>query len=100
MTLDQQVSGERVFDLNTDGVAHYGLYPDWVADLRLIAGDEIIRDMGRGAEAYLQMWERTYGVPEVSWAGGSNGSSPRAASARSSGSARATVGSSTAPGSR
>ena len=69
VTLDQQVSGERVFDLNTDGVAHYGLYPDWVADLRLIAGDEIIRDMGRGAEAYLQMWERTYGVPEVSCGG-------------------------------
>ena len=40
-----------------------------MADLRLIAGDEIIRDMGRGAEAYLQMWERTYGVPEVSCGG-------------------------------
>jgi len=73
VTLDKQVSGERVFDLNTDGVAHYGLYPDWIADLRVLAGDEIIRDMGRGAEAYLQMWERTYGVPKVSCGGWNNG---------------------------
>ena len=39
VTLDQQVSGERVFDINTDGVAHYGLYPDWIEDLRMLAGD-------------------------------------------------------------
>ena len=56
--LVQQRSGERVFDINIDGVAHYGLYPDWIEDLRMQAGDRIIRDMGRGAEAYLQMWER------------------------------------------
>jgi microsomal dipeptidase-like Zn-dependent dipeptidase len=69
VTLDRQVSGERVFDLNEDGVAHYGLYPDWIADLRLLAGNRIIRDMGRGAEAYLQTWERTYGVPKVRCSG-------------------------------
>ena len=69
VTLDKQVSGEREFDLNTDGVAHYGLYPDWIADLRILAGERIVRDMGRGAEAYLQMWERTYGVPGVSCSG-------------------------------
>ena len=27
------------------------------------AGDEIVNDMARGAEAYLQMWERAEGVP-------------------------------------
>ena len=54
----QQRSGERVYDINADGVAHYGLYPDWIEDLRMQAGDRIVRDMGRGAEAYLQMWER------------------------------------------
>jgi hypothetical protein len=58
----QQVSGERVYDINKDGVAHYGLYPDWIEDLRKIAGDDIVTDMARGAEAYLQMWERAYGV--------------------------------------
>ena len=66
VTLDQQVSGERAFDINTDGVAHYGLYPDWIEDLRNArAGDEIIDDMGRGAEAYLQMWERADGIEGV-----------------------------------
>ncbi|MGI8461591.1 MAG: hypothetical protein ACR2OC_08170, partial [Solirubrobacterales bacterium] len=63
--LDKQTSGERVFDINTDGVAHYGLYPDWIEDLRMIAGDAIVKDMGRGAEAYLQMWERANGVPST-----------------------------------
>jgi hypothetical protein len=65
----QQRSGERVYDLNADGVAHYGLYPDWFKDLELIAekgeagaGQDITTDMQRGAEAYLQMWERALGV--------------------------------------
>ena len=66
VTLERQTSGERVFDINTDGVAHYGLYPDWIEDLRMLAGRRIVRDMGRGAEAYLQMWERATGVPAVS----------------------------------
>ena len=68
MTVKQQRSGERVYDLNADGVAHYGLYPDWLKDLELIAetgggdGEDITTDMQRGAEAYLQMWERALGV--------------------------------------
>jgi hypothetical protein len=66
VTIDRQTSGERVFDINTDGVAHYGLYPDWIEDLRMLAGGKIVRDMGRGAEAYLQMWERASGIPKVS----------------------------------
>jgi hypothetical protein len=62
-TVYQQHSGERVYDINTDGVAHYGMYPDWLEDLRMQGGDEIIADMVRGPEAYLQMWERAVGVP-------------------------------------
>jgi hypothetical protein len=69
VTFDQQKSGTeaegRTYDINTDGVDHYGLYPDWLEDLRKIEGDEIVNDMNRGAEAYLQMWERTYGIREV-----------------------------------
>jgi hypothetical protein len=63
VTVGRQRSGQRVFDINVDGVAHYGLYPDWVEDLRKQAGDEIIRDLARGPEAYLQMWERAEGIP-------------------------------------
>ncbi len=65
VTVRKQVSGERVYDINADGVAHYGLYPDWFEDLEQIAGSEgpaIRDDMMRGAEAYLQMWERAQGV--------------------------------------
>jgi len=63
VVIDQQVSGQRVYDVNVDGVAHYGLYPDWVEDLRVQAGDEIVADLARGSEAYLQMWERADGIP-------------------------------------
>ncbi len=67
--VDRQRAGQRTWDINLDGVAQYGLYPDWVEDLRRVAdaqqpgdGAKIVDDMARGAEAYLQMWERTYGV--------------------------------------
>ena len=61
-TINQQKSGDRLYDINKDGVAHYGLYPDWIEDLRKQAGNGIVRDMARGSEAYLQMWERAEGV--------------------------------------
>src|SRR5688572_26218072 len=63
VTIDKQKSGERTFDINEDGIAHYGLFPDWVEGLRQLGGDEIVDDMANGAEAYLQMWERAEGVP-------------------------------------
>jgi hypothetical protein len=62
VTINKQVSGQRVYDINKDGVAQYGLYPDWVEDLRHLAGNAIVKDMSRGPEAYLQMWERADGV--------------------------------------
>jgi microsomal dipeptidase-like Zn-dependent dipeptidase len=63
LLVGRQRSGQRVYDINVDGMAHYGLFPDWVEDLRLLAGQEVVDDLGRGAEAYLQMWERAVGVP-------------------------------------
>jgi microsomal dipeptidase-like Zn-dependent dipeptidase len=63
VTLDRQHSGQRVFDINKDGTANYGMWPDWIEDLRMIAGNQIVKDMARGPEAYLQMWERANGVP-------------------------------------
>ena len=62
VTVNRQRSGSRVYDINKDGVAHYGLYPDWVQDLRKLAGNDIVTDMSRGPEAFLQMWERADGV--------------------------------------
>lgn len=60
--VDHQHSGERVYDINVDGVAHYGLYPDWIEDLRQLAGEDIDDDLVRGPEAYLLMWERANGI--------------------------------------
>ncbi len=68
VTVGQQHAGHRVYDINTDGVAQYGLYPDWLQDLKMIAnsqdgdGQALMTDMARGAEAYLQTWERAYGI--------------------------------------
>ena len=61
MAFDRQRSGTRVYDINHDGVAHYGLYPDWIEDARKVAGSEgetLMQEMGRGAEAYLQIAPR------------------------------------------
>ncbi|HKO36837.1 MAG TPA: Coagulation factor 5/8 type domain-containing protein [Solirubrobacterales bacterium] len=71
ITFDRQVSGQRVYDVNVDGVAHYGLYPDWMEQLRLLAGEPIAKDLMSGAEAYLQTWERAIGVPELASVAGS-----------------------------
>lgn len=62
VTINKNVSGKRVYDINVDGVAQYGLYPDWIEDLRRQAGQDIVDDMARGSEAYLQMWERAEGA--------------------------------------
>jgi hypothetical protein len=83
VTIQQQRSGTRVYDINTDGVAHYGLYPDWIEDLRILGGPEIIDDMAGGAEAYLRMWEHAAGA---SGAGGS--ATPPAAAGATGGSKR------------
>ena len=63
--MHQQRSGTRTCDVNIDGVANYGLFPDWVEDLRKIAGHQIVDDLANGAEAYLQMWARAEAAPQA-----------------------------------
>ncbi len=56
---DRQTTGERVYDINVDGVAHYGMYPDYLADIASQeGGSEVLRYVFRSAEAYLQAWAR------------------------------------------
>jgi hypothetical protein len=62
VTFERQKTGNRTFDFTKEGVAHYGLYADWLEDLRRVAGRQFQDDMWGGAEAYLQMWERASGV--------------------------------------
>ena len=55
----RQRTGTRTFDLNRDGMAHYGLLPDLLA--RTAAeprGRAALGLLYRSAESYLQMWER------------------------------------------
>ncbi len=58
VTIHQSQWGNRLWDFNLDGASHYGLFPDWIEDMRHVAGQEIVDDLARGAETYLQMWER------------------------------------------
>jgi hypothetical protein len=58
----KHVYGSRTFDLNTDGVAQYGLYADWIVDLINQAGPDatlLRRHLLSGAEAYTVMWEKS-----------------------------------------
>ncbi len=51
--------GDRVFDFNVDGLAHFGLVPDMLQDLKNVEMPK--RDLQAlfgSAEAYLQMWEK------------------------------------------
>jgi hypothetical protein len=55
----RQRTGERVYDLNRDGVPHYGLFADLIADAeRQPRGRRALRSLFGSAEAYLRMWER------------------------------------------
>ncbi len=63
--LNQQTSGLRTFDINTEGVAQYGMFADWFHELTLAAdeirpgmGEEITTDMLNGSETYIGIWER------------------------------------------
>jgi microsomal dipeptidase-like Zn-dependent dipeptidase len=49
--------GQRVFDFNEDGLAHYGLLPDLLQDLKNL-GDDDSELIFRSAEGYLEMWEK------------------------------------------
>lgn len=64
VTFERSHAGTRTWDYTKDGVAHYGLYADWIEDLRKLGGKELIDDMSRGPEMYLQMWERAVGVAD------------------------------------
>ncbi|RSS83103.1 discoidin domain-containing protein [Streptomyces sp. WAC06614] len=54
--VDRQTTGQRTWDINTDGAAHYGLVPDWLEDIRLTGGQGVVDDLMKGAESYLTTW--------------------------------------------
>ncbi len=60
VTFQRQRSGTRSFDLNTDGVAHYGLIADLLGDMQQQGDAAALGSLFRSAEAYLRMWELAY----------------------------------------
>src|SRR5699024_2562347 len=61
-TVDRQVTGQRNWDYNRDGVAHYGMIPDWVEDMRTNGcedGEQVVEHLVRGPESYLRTWAST-----------------------------------------
>ena len=62
---DQQVTGDHAFNLyDGRGVAHYGLYPDQIADMQRFTDDRTrdeidtaLRSLFSSVESYLRMWE-------------------------------------------
>ena len=48
----------RDFDINIDGMAHYGMLPDFLQDLRNVGlTAEDLAPLFRSAYDYVQMWE-------------------------------------------
>jgi hypothetical protein len=60
LTFRRERTGTKTYDLNADGVAHYGLFADLIGDMRRQkGGDRALAVLFRSAEAYLQMWRRS-----------------------------------------
>ena len=49
---------KRCWDYNYEGVAHYGLIPDFLKDVQSIGGDQIITTLYHSAEEFAEMWGR------------------------------------------
>jgi hypothetical protein len=60
VTIQQSQWNTRSWEFNLTGAAHYGLFLDWIEDMKHVAGPEIADDLSHGAEAYPQMWERAF----------------------------------------
>jgi microsomal dipeptidase-like Zn-dependent dipeptidase len=62
VVFSREQTGARVFDLNSDGVAHYGLIPDLLAKMQTEPhGREALGLLFHSAEAYLETWSRATG---------------------------------------
>jgi len=53
------IPGGRAWDINQDGMYHYGMVPDIIEEIRIEGDGEALSTLYRSAEAYLQLWEQT-----------------------------------------
>jgi microsomal dipeptidase-like Zn-dependent dipeptidase len=58
-TMDKSVVGNRTYDFNTDGMAHIGMYPDFIAELQIIGfTPQDIEPIYHSAEEYIKTWKK------------------------------------------
>jgi hypothetical protein len=72
ITFDKQVSGQKTYDFNVDGLAHIGLFPDMIADMKQVGVyNEELQPLFSSAQAYVNMWAAVYQLfpPTVSMSG-------------------------------
>lgn len=60
-TFQKQVTGQRTFDFNTDGLAHIGLLPDLIGDLQAMGKD--VEPLMTSAATYVNAWKRANNMP-------------------------------------
>jgi microsomal dipeptidase-like Zn-dependent dipeptidase len=58
VSFQRERTGQKTFDINKDGVAHYGLLPDLLADVqRQKRGKQALGLLARSAGAYVGTWQ-------------------------------------------
>ncbi len=63
-TFSNQVTGQRTFDYNVDGLAHIGLIPDMIADLQNVGVSQgQLQPLFGSAQAYITMWTNAQPPP-------------------------------------
>lgn len=58
-SMEPCITGYRTFNINCDGLAHVGMLPDFIADLKKVGVDDPrLEPLFGSAESYISMWER------------------------------------------
>ncbi len=61
--LRRHITGNRHWDFNLDGLAHYGMMPDLLQDLKNIGFNTLqLNPLFSSAEDYIKMWERAEAI--------------------------------------
>lgn len=57
--IERALVGKRSFDHNVDGLAHYGMIPDFLVDVAIQRGGwDRVEPLFRSAEAVIELWQR------------------------------------------
>jgi len=51
-------TGTKTWDYNYDGVAHYGLIPDFLRHVEILGGQQAVNALFQGAESFAKTWHK------------------------------------------